>query len=242
MSDPPRESAPALTREQVRRIDRLAVERLGMPSIVLMENAAINAASFVIDLLRDDEQSLGPDPRVAVLCGGGNNGGDGYALARHLHNFGLGVECFALSDPAKLDGDAKVNHDIAEALGLPISPVLDDAALEQALPTWRLAAAVVDAMLGTGFTGEVRARLAGVIQALNDVEHPRVVSLDIPSGLDADTGEPGGVAVRAAATISFVADKAGFTHEAAQAYLGRLVTADIGIPHDWAMRIATQDA
>lgn len=229
-----------LTRDQTRRVDQLAVERLGLPSIVLMENAAINAASFVIDLLQRDEEQLGPDPRVAILCGGGNNGGDGYALARHLHNFGLGVTCYAVSDPAKLDGDAKINHDANAALGIDIVPVLDDDAKDRATADWQLAALVVDAMLGTGFHGEVRARMAGIIHALNQLDHPRVLAIDTPSGLDCETGQPSHATVRATATITFVAEKTGFAEAAAQDHLGELVTADIGVPLDWAHRVVTE--
>jgi NAD(P)H-hydrate epimerase len=229
-----------LTRDQTRRVDRIAVERLGLPSIVLMENAALNAASFVIDLLQRDEEHLGPDPRIAILCGGGNNGGDGYALARHLHNFGLSVTCYAVSDPAKLDGDAKINHDADAALGFDIVPVLDDEAEDRATADWKLAALVVDAMLGTGFRGEVRPRMAGIIHALNQLDHPRVLALDTPTGLDCETGQPSNATVRATATITFVAEKIGFAEDAAQDYLGEVVIADIGLPLDWAHDIATE--
>lgn len=229
-----------LTRDQTRRVDRLAVERLGLPSIVLMENAALNAASFVIDLLQRDEEHLGPDPQIAILCGGGNNGGDGYALARHVHNFGLGVTCYAVSDPAQLRGDAKINHDADASLGFDIVPVLDDEQKDRATADWKLAALVVDAMLGTGFHGEVRSRMAGIIHALNQLDHPRVLALDTPSGLDCDTGQPSNATVRATATITFVAEKTGFAQPAAHDHLGEVVTADIGLPLDWTHHVATQ--
>ena len=234
------DSPPRLTREQVRRVDRLAVDRLGLPSIVLMENAALNAAAFVLDLLQQDEDRLGPDPRAAVLCGGGNNGGDGYALARHLRNFGLPVTCFAVTDPAQLAGDAKVNHDATAALGVEVVPVLNDQDLDAAAPHWQLAAVVVDALLGTGFHGEVRPHAAAVIHALNQLDHPRVLALDCPSGLDCETGRPSNAAVRAAATLTFVAEKAGFAQPDARPCLGRVVTADIGVPLDWALRVAAE--
>ena len=112
-----------LTRRQVREVDRLAIEELRIPGVVLMENAGRNAASVVLEILRTD---CGVDPaagHVTVLCGGGNNGGDGYVIARHLHNAGVTVVIYSTADPAKLTGDAAVNHSICAKMGLLICPI-----------------------------------------------------------------------------------------------------------------------
>jgi len=222
---------PTLTREQSRAVDRLAVERLGIPSIVLMENAAINATAAMLDELGEagggveDFAALA----IAVVCGGGNNGGDGYAIARHLHNLGADVRLYAAKDPAGLDGDAATNHAICERMGIPIEPVLDEAAIPRARDRWADADAVVDALLGTGFSGEVREPLASVIRALGGLGDTRVIAIDVPSGLDADTGQPSNATVRADLTVTFVARKRGFTAEA-EAWTGRVVVGDIGVP------------
>ena len=235
-----------LTADQARAIDRYAIEVLGLPGIVLMENAAINAASVVLDLLEEAVELDRDRFVVSVLCGGGNNGGDGYAVARQLLGFGVDVHVFATKPVEELTGDAAVNARACDRLGIPIRLCRDAGSAEHAAKTWRGSHALVDALLGTGFTGDVRAALAGVIDAVNSVkaqrgDRLRVVSLDVPSGLDADSGRAGGTAVRADATVTFVAPKAGFAASSAQAHLGRVIVADIGLPHS-AIQSAIQSA
>ncbi len=219
-----------LSRDQVRRVDRLAIEELGIPGIVLMENAGRNAAGVIFDLLCDE---LALDPakaRVAVLCGGGNNGGDGYVIARHLHNRGVSVRVYTTVDPATLKGDAAVNHTICAKMGLPIERITTAQQVATHAQGWSGAHVVVDALLGTGFRGEVRAHLADVIKRCNALAGPKVVAIDLPSGLDCDTGGPSNATVQADVTVTFVAPKIGFDAPSATRYVGRVVVADIGTP------------
>ncbi len=192
-----------------------------MPSIVLMENAARNAAAAIDEHVRHHRSE------VAVVCGGGNNGGDGYAIARHLHRLGHVVTLHAAVHPADLKGDAATNCAIAQSLGLTIQPAADP-------PQGQV---VVDAVLGTGFPGgTVRPAAAAAIEAINaarDERHALIVAIDLPSGLDCDSGEPGWPTVVADLTVTFAARKVGFANPAAQPYLGHVVVCDIGVLPEW---------
>lgn len=227
-----------LSREQVREVDRRAIDRLGIPGIVLMENAAIHA---VAELLAALQPAPGRPPRVAVLCGGGNNAGDGYAMARHLHNHGAAVAIHALKDPARLTGDAATNHLICQRMGLPITAVLDAPAVQDAARAWADVDAVVDAMLGTGFAGEVREPIATAIEQVNAGQGPLVLAVDVPSGLDCQSGRPATATVRADVTVTFVARKVGFAAPSAAAHLGRVVVADIGAPPELIAEVAADN-
>ena len=223
----------ALTAAQSRELDRLAAERLGLPGVVLMENAGLNAANAIMDLL-DAERQLPPfEARVAIFCGGGNNGGDGYVVARHLHNWGADVKIFATKPVDDLTGDAAVNARVCRNMHLPIRLLDSDAAIRDATgEAGTFCHAVVDALLGTGFTGDVREPLATLIARLDESSGgPLRIALDCPSGLNADTGRPANVALHADMTVTFASEKVGYRHPDAAAYLGRLVVADIGIPN-----------
>lgn len=225
-----------LTRDQVREIDRLAIEELGIPGVVLMENAGRNAADIVLDMLEEmDDQNLLENevPRVAVMCGGGNNGGDGYVLARHLYNTGVEVAIFSAKDPAELVGDAKINADIAGRMDLPATLITNEEQLNAMLSELRSADMVVDALLGTGFEGDVREHLANVIRTCNELHRDgaAVLAIDVPSGLDCDTGEPSNATIAADTTVTFVAMKKGFTKRASR-FTGQVVVVDIGAPLD----------
>ena len=223
-----------LTRQQVREVDRLAIEQLGIPGIVLMENAARAAAEVVLAVLGDDLAVEPADAKTTVLCGGGNNGGDGYAIARHLHNAGVLVAVYAAVDPDRLTGDAAVNCRIAARMGLAQVPVLSAEDAASHAPAWADSHVIVDALLGTGFHGQVRQPLASTIGHCNVVSGrsggPKVVAVDVPSGLDCDTGQPANATVRADVTVTFVAAKTGFAAVAARPWLGRVIVADIGAP------------
>ena len=238
-----------LTRDQIRQVDRLAVEEYGVPGIVLMENAGRNAARVI----RHEVLAEPTRGAVAIVCGGGNNGGDGFAVARHLANVGVGVELYLAVEPTRLTGDAATNWHIVERMGLPAFDVRTAEAIAAARERWRRSDAIVDALLGTGFSGQVRAPLDAVITAINAVRatcaadpgaagaragHPVIVAIDLPSGLDADTGRPANAAVRADLTITMVARKAGFDQPGAADYTGRVVVVDIGAPRALIDRIA----
>jgi NAD(P)H-hydrate epimerase len=209
-----------LSRDEVRAVDRRAIEEFGVPGVVLMENAGRGSAELLL--------SLGIHGPVAICCGGGNNGGDGFVIARHLHNKRVPVRVLLFARPEELAGDAAINYHIIARLGLPVAvyagPQVDADKLrrELALAEW-----VVDALFGTGLTGPVRAPFDAVIDAINAAS-ARVLAIDIPSGLDCDTGEPLGPTVRAKHTITFVAQKKGFANPAAQPWLGQVHVADIG--------------
>lgn len=225
--DPTPTSEPRLSREQARRVDRLAHETLGLPGVVLMENAAINASSAILDWVEMELQRVPDFVNTTILCGSGNNAGDGYAVARHLTLWNVPTSVVALRPLDALTGDAHLNAHAAQAMGIPIDPWPDNA--ERAAELLGSGDLIVDAVLGTGFEGTLRPPLTQAVNAINQTGKP-TVSLDIPTGLDADTGQPSPVAVEADLTVTFVAPKLGFGESSAEPFLGRVLTAEIGIP------------
>ncbi len=215
-------AAPYLSRDEVRGIDRRAIEEFGVPGIVLMENAGRGAA----ELLR----TLGATGPVVICCGKGNNGGDGFVIARHLDNGGVPVRVLLFCRPEELTGDAAIAYRIIARSGLDIADFaarpLDEIALRGILAA---AEWVVDALFGTGLSGPVRPPFDQVIAAIN-AGPARVFAVDIPSGLDCDTGIPLGTAVRAQHTATFVALKKGFANPAAGEWLGQVHVVSIGAP------------
>jgi NAD(P)H-hydrate epimerase len=213
----------ALTRRQVREIDRRAIEEYGIPGIVLMENAGRNAAQFILGVPR-------PAGPIAIVCGGGNNGGDGFVIARHLANAGQEVGLFLACEPARLIGDAAVNYGVVEKMALRSYPFDTPERIGAALPALHRSTLIADALLGTGFSGPVRPPLDGAIEAVNLARHAVIVAVDVPSGLDCDSGRPAEPTVRAHYTITFVARKIGFHVPGAEDYTGSIIIADIGAP------------
>ncbi len=225
----PKRPGVRLTREQCRAVDRYAIERLAIPGVVLMENAGRHAADLIDRWLCARLRPVRRAGRVVILCGRGNNGGDGFVIARHLTRAGHAVSVDLLARPDDLTGGAAVNHTIAVRMKLPVR-YLTAAQLPAAARRWAGCDVLVDALLGTGFAGQVREPLASVITRINRLRGPLVVAVDVPSGLDANTGLPGGVAVRAHRTVTFLARKVGFAEESARRYVGRVTVADIGVP------------
>jgi hydroxyethylthiazole kinase-like uncharacterized protein yjeF len=211
-----------LTSEQVRALDESAAREFRMPSLVLMENAGRSCA----DLL----ESLGIDGPVVIVCGRGNNGGDGLVLARHLDLRGYAVRIMLVGDFASCSPDAAANLAIVQRSRLPLCHIeelpRDESRLESALVG---AAWIVDALLGIGARGNPRPPLAAVIERMNALP-ARKFAIDVPSGLDANTGQPGHPTFRADITCSFVAPKAGFQAPSAAHCLGEVRIADIGAP------------
>lgn len=227
-----------LTRQQVRAVDRLAIEELGIPGVVLMENAGRSAAEAILNLLRQRKTSA-PRAKVGILCGGGNNGGDGYVIARHLHNHGHAVTIFAAVAPENLKGDAAIHAAIVRNMALTIHVIRDEIQAIALATEWPAMDLLVDALLGTGFTGDsVRPPLAPMIRQANAARERgvAVVAVDLPSGLDADTGQAAAPTLRADLTVTFVAPKIGFAHAAE--WLGQVNVADIGIPPELIPRVA----
>ena len=198
--------------EQMRAMDRWAIEERGIAALDLMEHAGAGLA-----LQTERTVSSGP---VAIVCGKGNNGGDGFVAARLLRELRRRVRVLTLADPEEYRGDAAVNLERLAGDHEPFTVAgLDDAAV------------IVDAIFGTGFTGEPRGLAAAAIEAVAALEIP-VVSADIPSGVDASTGAAAGVSIRATATATFAAAKAGHWINRGKGLTGELHVFDIGIPRD----------
>ncbi len=210
-----------LSRARVRALDRRASAEYGLAGVVLMENAGRGAAELLL--------ALGIHGPVVVGCGKGNNGGDGLVIARHLLNHGYRAQVWLCARPEELTADAAVNLRILHQAGLPMHICPENPDSEDLARHWARADWVVDALCGTGLSGAVRPPLAGIIAAINSCG-ARVLAVDIPSGLDADTGLPLGATVRAQHTVTFVAPKQGFANPAAAAWLGCLHVVDIGMP------------
>ncbi len=219
--------SPSLTRAQVRDVDRIAIEDFALPGIVLMENAGLNATRALIPIA---ERRPGP---VVIVCGGGNNGGDGYVIARQLVCRGLEVRLYSTKGAAELSGDAATNRAVVDTMGLGVEDLRPPEALPRAAAAWEGASVLVDALLGTGFQGELRSDLVPVVMALNAARAAGgapVVAIDLPSGLDCDNGLPADPCVLADYTFTFVARKRGFDAAGAHHWTGEVRVFSIGAP------------
>ncbi len=212
---------PALTRDESRQVDRRASEVYGISGLVLMENAGRG----VVDRL----ETLGIRGPVVICCGRGNNGGDGFVIARHLEIRGYPARVLLWADPEDLAGDAAVNFRILQKSGTPIHVFGRESVPETLEKHLEGAGWIVDALLGTGARGEPRPPIDQVIDRLNASGVP-ILAVDVPSGLDCESGEPASHTIRAAHTCTFVALKTGFAAEAAQRWLGEVHVLDIGAP------------
>ena len=218
-----------LSRDQFRASDAIATERFGIAGVVLMENAGSAAARFIASIADNSEGSV----RVCIIAGAGNNAGDGFVVARHLYNEGFPVEVLICVDRSRFRGDALTNLAIIENMKLPIVYPQPEEITESIQKHAAHCDIVVDALLGTGTAGPPRGAIRDAIEAINSLENKTVVALDIPSGLDCDTGEPLEIAVRADYTVTFAAMKKGFMKlkqlPAAAEYIGVVTVAPIGI-------------
>lgn len=212
------------TTAEMRRIESAAVNTYGLPGVVLMENAGLRVVEEIRRLLGGLAGR-----RVVVAAGPGKNGGDGFVIARHLLHAGAVVRVFRLPGRGAGPEETLANLAVLQRMGLPVTPLPDTSAptgLESVLAE---ADAVVDALLGTGLRGRPGGNLAWVIEAVNACGRS-VVAVDIPSGIDADTGEVRGNCIRATSTVTFTLPKPGLLLYPGAEYTGRLVTADISIP------------
>ena len=227
-----------LSRDEARKFDARAIEEYGVPGVVLMENAGRGCAELLM--------TLNPDKLpVVVLCGPGNNGGDGFVIARHLDNHGWPVKTWLLRPDAprsfgfgqaaaatdrRLSPDCGTNADIWSASTKLLSNDSGGSAWKETLAADIKAAGwVVDSLFGTGLTRPLEAPFDELIPFVN-ASGMAVLAVDVPSGLDCDTGEPRGPAVRAAHTASFVAPKRGFLNPASREWTGEIHVIDIGAP------------
>lgn len=214
-------SVPTLTRSQIQQLDREAVEQFHVPSILLMENAGRGVA--------DTLESLGIDGPVVLACGRGNNAGDALVVARHLDLRGYTVRLLLVGSPEKLGADALVNWRIVQASGLP-ALIIQDAAEVSSAESWVGDAAwLVDGLLGTGARGSPRSPMDHLIRIFNG-QPVRRLAIDLPTGLDCDTGQIYEPTFQADHTCALVAAKPGLLAPAARPYVGRLHVLDIGAP------------
>jgi NAD(P)H-hydrate epimerase len=243
-----------LSRAEVRGLDVRASEELALPSLILMENAGRGAAAWLTKLvstmppstLRHPSsipRSAQMDrtsceltlPKVLVICGAGNNGGDGGVVARHLDAWGFNVKVIWFARSEQLHGDAAVQWSILEKSSIEQFAWFDSEAAQSDLELHRLAVTIanadwlVDGLLGTGLSRSVEGPMRILIDLMNSSGKP-ILALDVPSGLDADTGYPLGVAIHATVTATFVAAKLGFSATGATDYTGEVAIIDIGLP------------
>jgi ADP-dependent NAD(P)H-hydrate dehydratase / NAD(P)H-hydrate epimerase len=219
---------PVLSRAQMRAFDKHAIETCGVPSLVLMENAGRGATDVLVrELLEGDPEAA----EVVVVCGTGNNGGDGFVIARHLRVRGANVEVYLVGDARKVSADARANLDAWRGLGGTVHELTLGEPLEALSEAMADADAVVDALFGTGLDRPIEGYQAEVIRAMNAATAPRF-AVDLPSGLDADTGGTLGVALQATATATFAHHKLGLLTPGAARLAGRVSVVDIGVPGD----------
>ena len=217
-----------LTRDQARQLDRRAVDGFGMSSLVLMENAGRGVADWLRELNPNREP-------VTILCGPGNNGGDGFVIARHLdsHGWPVHVHVVAKSNPGE-PTDADANFDILYAAGIPFTQYnpeqIGEPQLQHLLrklnqrPSW-----IVDALFGTGLSRALAEPFDAIVNEVNRLKLP-TLAVDIPSGLDCDSGQPLGPTIRATHTATFAGLKKGFHNVEAKDYIGEVKVIDIGVP------------
>lgn len=206
-------------RADARAFDDFAMRTLGVPGVVLMENAAIGC----VEALRTLAGPSWPRVRVAIACGPGNNGGDGYAMARLLRVAGAEPEIHAFGEP-RAGTDAAVNAAIVDALEIPRRSLRPESAVPEA-------DFLVDALFGTGLDRELDGDARRVVELVDRFDGPRI-AVDLPSGLDADHGVPLGAACRATITATMAAPKLGFSVPGASAWTGHVVVVPIGVPVD----------
>ncbi|HVT16271.1 MAG TPA: NAD(P)H-hydrate dehydratase [Thermoanaerobaculia bacterium] len=211
-----------LTAEAMRAVDRAAIEGLGIPSLVLMENAAIGVADAI-------GQAFPAADSAAIFCGPGNNGGDGLALARQLAARGYAVQLYLVGGGRQPAGDAAVQLEICRRLGLPIREVAAESEVAAALAEARDYDLLVDALFGTGLARPLAGLFAAIAGGLNDLPLPRI-AVDLPSGLGGSSAEPLGPHVRADLTVTFAAPKIAHVFPPAAAAVGELVVTDLGFP------------
>lgn len=205
-------------------LDEKAIKGYGIPSVCLMENAGAGAARFIAQTIHKNTSG---SPLVTVICGPGNNGGDGFVAARHLINQYINVQIFVIGARSKLKGDALINYQVLQKMKAGIHHVR--ILTEDAVHAIQKSVCVVDAIFGFGLNRTVEGVYQLIIEAINE-NAKRVFALDIPSGMDGTTGKIYGVCVRADYTLTFSALKKGFQSKTARQFTGKIILIDIGVP------------
>ncbi|MGE5417408.1 MAG: NAD(P)H-hydrate dehydratase [Acidobacteriota bacterium] len=210
--------------EEMKNIDRRASEEYGIPSLILMENAGLRVVEVAENLLEKVARK-----RVVVVAGQGNNGGDGLVIARHLFNSGAAVDTFIMGDPAKMTMDTRTNFEILAKMQTSLIPLRTESDLNELMISVMNCDLIIDAMYGISFHGSMDEYDSKIVKIINWAQKP-VLAVDIPSGVEADTGKVNGEAVRATWTVTFALPKMGLLIEPGQEYTGVLTVADISIP------------
>lgn len=213
-----------VTPEQMKEIDNTSINDFGIPGMVLMESAAQGVVREVKNILGDISGKT-----VAVLAGKGNNGGDAFAVARHLFNMGAYTKVYVFSKPDDIVGDAKTNLEILIKMGIEINEVATDEKVQEFKDGVKWANLVVDGLLGTGLKGDVKGVMASIIELVNSCCVP-VVAVDIPSGVNGETGKVSNACIKARTTVTFGFPKVGQLIHPGCEYVGELKVVDIGIP------------
>lgn len=213
-----------MTAEEMRKLDHSAINDLGIPGIVLMENAGLQVVQEIYNIIGAPQGKT-----VTVFAGKGNNGGDGFVIARHLLNAGAEVKVLMFAEIDEINGDARTNLDILLKMGHKVFPVLKPNSVNIVRLAMVYTDLVIDAIFGTGFKGTVPENIGNVIDIINGSGKP-VIAVDIPTGLEADTGNVNGPCIRAASTVTFAQNKLGLIIEKGPEYVGKLTVADISIP------------
>lgn len=215
---------PSITVEQMREVDRLMVEEIGVSIRMMMENASINIAVLVRKMLGGSVNGK----KIVILCGKGNNGGDGLGAARHLINFGANVTCLLTTEVLELNTDARAEYEILKNMQANIRAYHDTdcfSLLEDFVP----ADLLIDALLGYNLKGSPREPIATFITKANE-SNTKILAVDIPSGLQANTGKPLMPTIKADTTITLALPKVGLLTEKAKGYVGELYVADLSVP------------
>jgi hydroxyethylthiazole kinase-like uncharacterized protein yjeF len=213
-----------VTPAQMNDIDHACINEFGIPGIVLMENAALKVVEEAVKNLGDAKGK-----RVLVFAGKGNNGGDAFAAARHLYNKGSAVKVYITALKKDVGGDAAINLNALEKSGVEVKGLISEEQLAEVELELLNCELVIDGIFGTGFRGEAKGVAAGVITRINNSNKP-VISIDIPSGLNGETGRVNGICVKADKTVTFGLPKIGLLIHPGCEYVGQLIVADIGIP------------
>jgi len=222
--------------ETMKKLDKIAVEEYGIPSIVLMENAGKAVADVAERAFFEQRLKA---KRVYVFCGKGNNGGDGFAAARHFKNKGFEVEVFALEEKTKISKDALINLNIIEKMAIPVYSVNCGDGLKKAYEAAKEEAIIIDALLGTGVKGEVIGIYKEAVEIINSSKGYKV-AVDIPSGICGKTGKILGCAVKADETVTMGLLKPGLLLYPGALYTGKVTVADIGMPVDLIEKIESE--
>lgn len=227
-------TAEVLSRENARTVDALAQQHFGVPGAALMENAGYWAAREAFFQIQALEKNANDPLNIVMLCGRGNNGGDGFVIARHLTAWGYPPEVVLLGQKDRTTDDAGLNLRMLEAAGIKVMPLFDDSQWPRVDELLGKAHLVVDAVLGTGMHGTVRGAAVEAIRRMNAARERGafVLAVDCPSGIDCNTGEPLGACVTADLTVTFAANKTGFALGQGPALCGQIVVADIGLPRE----------